>query len=127
MTPAAAIAVSGLAAATLKLNVSASNLANANDTSALGSSNGYKPLGVIDTPVGGGGVIATAVTLKPGSLIAYDPTSPLASAQGLVLAPEIDPVTEISNQIAAGHAFAFSLDALQVAEEDQKALLDLKT
>ena len=127
MTPATAIALSGLTAADLRLNVSASNVANAGDESAVGAKPGYQPLGIVQTPVAGGGVAATAVTLKPGQFLAYDPTSPVASVQGLVQAPEIDPVSEIGNQLAAGHAFAFSLEALQVADEEQKALLDIKT
>ena len=48
VTPVAAIAQSGIAAATLKLNASASNLANANDTSALGAK-GYQPIQVNNT------------------------------------------------------------------------------
>ncbi len=126
MTDVAAIAASGLAAATLKLTASASNLANAEDTAAVGSKTGYQPLTTVQTPAPGGGVIARAATLKSASLIAYDPGSPLADAHGLILAPEIDPITEVVNQLQAGQAFAFSLEALKVADENEKTLLDLK-
>lgn len=126
MTPVAAIAASGLAAATLKLTVSASNLANAGDAAPVGSSSGYQPLTTEQSPAPGGGVIARAVAARPSSLVVYDPTSPLADAHGLILAPEIDPIIEIANQLAAGRAFAFSLEALKVADENEKTLLDLK-
>jgi flagellar basal-body rod protein FlgC len=127
VTPVAAIAQSGLAAASLRLNVSASNLANANDTSAPGSKRAYAPRGVSQSPTLGGGVSAQAVTLRTAQLLVYDPASPLAGVSGMVQTPEIDPISEISNQIAAGHAFAFSLEALQAADAEQKQLLDLKT
>ena len=126
MTPAAAIALSGLTATTLKLNASASSLANADDTSAVGS-RGYVPVQVEDSAAPGGGVVAQAIAVKPASLIAYDPASPLATAQGLIDTPDIAPITEITNQLQARQAFAFSLEALRVAEEDQKALLDVTT
>ncbi|SRR5579871_4683893 len=127
MTPVPGIALSGLVAATTALTASASNLANAGDTAKVGAKPAYNPRAVHDTSAPGGGVVATVVTLKPGQMLAFDPTSAMANAQGLVQAPEIDPVSEISNQIAAGHAFAFSLEALKAADDEQKTLLDLKT
>ncbi len=126
MDSAAAIAQSGLAAATLKLNASASNTANADDTSPVGTA-GYQPLKVVNDPVPGGGVKAQAVTVKPSSLLIYDPLSPVANAQGLAEAPEIDPIHEVVNQLEAGRAFAYSLKALRVANQEQQTLLDLKT
>jgi len=126
MTPATAIALSGLTAATLKLNASASNLANDDDASAVGST-GDAPVQVADTAAPGGGVIAQAVTAKSASLIAYDPTSPIAGAPGQIDTPDIDPITEISHQLAASNAFGFSLRALKAADDEQQTLLDLTT
>ncbi|HUZ11447.1 MAG TPA: hypothetical protein VMU93_01175 [Caulobacteraceae bacterium] len=126
MSPAAAIASSGLFAATLRLGASASNLANAGDATAVGQS-GYRPLGVLATPAPGGGVAATLVATKPASFLAYDPASPLASAQGLVAMPQIDPIAEVARQLVAGRAFAAALEALEVAGRNEKTLLDLKT
>jgi flagellar basal-body rod protein FlgC len=127
VTPVAAIAQSGLAAATLRLNVSASNVANMDDESPVGSTSGYQRGGVTTSPTPGGGVTAQAVTLSPAQILAYDPTASIADEQGLVQRPDIDPIAEVSNQMAANHAFAFSLDALKAADKEQKALLDLKT
>lgn len=122
----AAIAQSGIAAATLKLNASVSNLANADDTSAVGTA-GYQPLQVNNSAVPTGGVLAQAVTLKPGTLVIYDPTSAVANARGYAEAPEIDPISEISNTLAAGRAFAFSVKVLKAADDEEKTLLDVKT
>jgi hypothetical protein len=74
VTPVAAIAQSGLTAATLKLNSSASNLANAGDRSAVGAK-GYQPTEVENSALPNGGVVAQAVTLSPGTTIIYDPTA----------------------------------------------------
>jgi flagellar basal-body rod protein FlgC len=120
------IALSGIAAATLKLNASASNIANANDTSALGAK-GYLPIKVDNSAAPGGGVLAQAVTLKPGTTVIYDPTSAAANALGFAQAPEIDPIAETSNMLAAGQAFAFSVKVLKAANQDEKTLLDMKT
>jgi flagellar basal-body rod protein FlgC len=126
MSPAAAIALSGLTAASLKVDASASNLANAQDSPPIGSVGGFRPIGIVQTPAPNGGVVATAITLKTGPLIAFDPASAAANAAGLMLTPEIDPIAEIAGLIAGSQAFAFSLEALKVADDDEKALLDLK-
>ena len=126
MSTVDAIALSGIAAATLKLNASASNLANANDTSAPGAK-GYQPIQVDNSALPGGGVLAQAVTLKPGNTIIYDPTSAAADVRGYVQAPQIDPITETSNTLAAGQAFAFSVKVLQAANQNEQTLLDMKT
>ena len=126
MSPASAIAASGLVAAALKLGASAANLANVSDTAKVGGKPAFSPLGVGTAPLPGGGVTASVVTLSPGQTLAFDPTSALADAQGLVQAPEIDPAAEVSNQLLARQAFAFSLAALKVADETQKTLLNIK-
>ena len=87
----------------------------------------YSPVSVQNSATPGGGVTAVATTMAPGQMVAFDPTSVMANASGLVDTPEIDPVNEISNQLAASNAFAFSLEALQAADEEQQTLLDIKT
>jgi flagellar basal-body rod protein FlgC len=120
-----AIAQSGLAAANSMLNVSASNIANIDDASPVGAVGGFNPSQVETSPAPGGGVIAQAVTVKPAQLLAYNPASPLANAQGLVDMPNIDPITEVTNQLTAGIAFAYSLAALKAADEEQRQTLDM--
>jgi flagellar basal-body rod protein FlgC len=126
MSPASAISASGLVAAALKLGASAVNVANVADAAKVGGKPAFNPLGVADTPLPEGGVAASVVTLSPGQTLAFDPTSALANAQGLVQAPEIDPGTEVSNQLLARQAFASSLEALKIADENQKTLLNIK-
>ena len=126
MSTAAAIALSGLTAAQLLVETSAANLVNAVDTPRVGSNGAFQALGVALSPNPAGGVTATAITLKTGPLVAFDPASAAANAVGLVVTPEIDPIAEIAGLVAGAQAFAFSLEALKVADEDDKALLDLK-
>ena len=126
MNSTSAIAQSGLAAATLRLNVSASNIANLDDTSPVGAA-GYAPSQVVTSATPGGGVSAQAVTVKPAQLLTYDPASPLAGVQGMLDTPDIDPITEVTNQLTAGIAFAYSLAALQAADEEQQQTLDMTT
>jgi flagellar basal-body rod protein FlgC len=123
----AGIAQSGLTAATQQVNASASNLANANDSSPVGSTSGFQPVQVQNVTAPGGGIVGKAVTVKPASLISFDPSSPVANAQGLALEPNIDPIAEVTNQLVGGHAFAFSLLALRAADEEEKSLLDIKS
>ena len=127
MMSAQITAISGLNAADLTLNASASNLANADDVSAVGGAPAYNPVGVQQSALPGGGVVASAVTMKPSQMLAYDPTSPIANSVGLVQAPEIDPVSEVTNQLVSSQAFAYSLAALKAADEEQQTLLDITT
>jgi len=120
------ITASALVAAALKLSASAANIANAQDAARVGARPAFKPFGVQNSPLPGGGVVATAVTLGPSQTLAFDPTSPLANPQGLVQLPEVDPVSEISNQLAGSQAFAFALKALKVADDEERTLLNIK-
>ena len=126
MTPAAAIALSGVNAATLRLNVSASNVANADDVSAPGAA-GYQAQGTDQSSTSDGGVSARAVTLKPGQALVFDPTSILAGPSGLVSMPEVNPIEEVTNQMQSAVAFSAALKAFGVAQKEEKTLLNLKT
>jgi flagellar basal-body rod protein FlgC len=120
------IAQSGLAATALRVSTSASNLANIDDTSPVDEA-GYQPLTTQNTALPGGGVSAQVVTLKPASYQAYDPTSPIADAQGMVDKPQIDPINEIANLIQGGQAYAFQLKTMQVAEDEENTIFDTVT
>jgi flagellar basal-body rod protein FlgC len=127
MMSVAAIALSGMNAATTSLAATASNVVNMDDVSAVGSASSYQLLGVVKASTPGGGVSGAATTLKPASLLSYDPISPVANVQGYVSVPEIDPVDEISAQMQASQAYAFSVKTLQVADETQQSLLNIQS
>ena len=125
------IAASGMAAAMTSLTASASNVANAQSTGPLPGAQAanfpgsvYQPAVVIQTTQPDGGVSATVV--RPTSYTpSYEPTSPVADAQGMVAAPNVDLAGEMVNQLTASLAFQANLKVFQAADRNQKSLLDL--
>ena len=132
------VALSGLQAATLRLDASASNVANANTAGATAkaaaaaaargeaASAGYQPLMVQQAAISGYGV---AATLKPNNAPArpvYAPASRLADSDGMVAMPDVDPGEEAVAQILAVNAYRASLSVIRTSGEMDDALLDLK-
>lgn len=91
MSIANAIAVSGLSVASLRLQVSASNIANASSDGPLpGTPNpenfppAYSALRVNQVDNLGGGTSATVANVLPPTVATYDPTAPYADGRGMV-------------------------------------------
>jgi flagellar basal-body rod protein FlgC len=127
------IAASGLAAASRRLEVSASNVANASDTGPLPdapNAASYPPVyqaeRVDQVDVAGGGTVANVSTASPGYVTQYDPTAPFADKNGLVAAPNVDLANEAVQQITARIDFAANAKVIQVYSEMMKSLLDIK-
>lgn len=128
------IASSGLAAASLRLQVSANNVANALSTGPLPDAPNagnfppaYVPERVDQVAATGGGTSATVGTVTPSFVPQYDPTAPFANANGQVAAPNVDLANEAVQQIIARYAFAANAKVIQTASEMMKTLLDIKT
>jgi len=121
------IAGSAMTAQSQRLNVVASNLANADSvTSANGQVYRAKQVVFSELPFGGAtgsGVKVTGVIEdnSPGKQV-YDPKHPLADAQGYVAMPNVGVVEEMVNMIAASRAYQNNVEMLNTA----KALM-LKT
>jgi flagellar basal-body rod protein FlgC len=133
MSIALSIASSGMAAASLRLNVSAANVANALDTGALPTATGpsaasspraYVPLRVDQVAVAGGGTIATVQPVAPSSVPSYEPTAPYADPNGMVAAPNVDFASEAVQQIMARYSFAMNAAVVRTDEKMFKSLLD---
>ncbi|MEJ1157139.1 flagellar basal body rod protein FlgC [Prosthecomicrobium sp. N25] len=126
---AIATAVSGMNAAARRLEVSASNVANARTTGTVPDANGattaYRPQDVRQQAVAGGGVTTTVTTRPNGVGLAYDPTSPDADARGMVGAPEVDYAGEAITQLTAKLDYEAALKVVKVADEMMKSTLDL--
>jgi flagellar basal-body rod protein FlgC len=143
------IATSGLAAASLRLDVTASNIANVRDTGPLpatgasgapagasGSSNAsnfpaaYVPLRVnqVDQTTGSepAGTLATVSTVSPGFVAQSDPSAPFANQDGLVAAPNVDLASEFVQLLTAKYDFAANAKVIQAYDNTTKALLDIK-
>jgi flagellar basal-body rod protein FlgC len=127
------IAASGLAAASRRLEVSASNVANASDTGPLPDAPNaasfppvYAAQRVNQVDVAGGGTLANVSTASPGYVSQYDPTAPFADKNGLVAAPNVDLANEAVQQITAKIDFVANAKVIQVYSEMMKSLLDIK-
>ncbi len=95
---AIASAASGVAAGTQWLDMVAGNVANMNDAATPGSPV-YRTQTPVLAPSGGGtaGVAVAGTALGPASgTPAYQPTSPLADAQGMVGYPTDSLVTQLT-------------------------------
>lgn len=116
------ISGSALAAQSQRMNVSASNLANA-DSVAGPDGQPYKARQVIfeaqdmrgsDTP----GVRATAVVEDAAPpRLEYRPGHPLADEQGYVAMPNVNPVHEMVNMIAASRSYQANVEVLNTSKQ----------
>jgi flagellar basal-body rod protein FlgC len=143
------IATSGLSAASLRLNVTASNIANLRTTGPLpatggsGTSGGtgtssnnstfpaaYVPLRVnqVDQSSGStsGGTVATVSTVSPSFVAQFDPSAPFANQDGLVAAPNIDLASQFIQLLTAKYDFAANAKVIQAYGDTTKSLLDIK-
>ncbi|MFO1319998.1 MAG: flagellar basal body rod protein FlgC [Burkholderiales bacterium] len=116
------IAASALSAQSQRLNVVASNLANAD--SAV-SSDG--------TPYRGKQVVFQAIPLRDGKTmpavrvkeviddpspprLVFDPKHPLANPQGYVTYPNVSVVEEMTNMLSASRAYQMNTDVMNTAK-----------
>lgn len=129
------ISASGLTAESLRLSVTADNLANI-DTTAGAGGQPYRRQFVLLAPrlapasgpdAGvGQGVRVTAILpdLSPYKVV-YDPQSPLANAQGNVLYPNVHLTTEMVDLIAASRAYQANVTAFNAAKAMDVKVLSL--
>lgn len=120
-------ALSGLLAATKRVETSANNIANANTAGALDEADGplpYSAQTVVQKTGENGGVVAEVTTKDPGFSAAYDPDSPLANNDGFVGAPNVNLAEEAINLKLAEVAYKANLATIQVASELSEELLN---
>jgi len=130
------IALSGLNAASKRLEVSASNVANASSGGPLPDASAeikasfppaYVAQRVDQVEVAGGGTSANVGPESPGTVSVFDPTAPYANDKGLVAAPNVDLANEAVQQILARENFAANVAVIRTYERMMKSLLDIKT
>ncbi|MDD3352779.1 flagellar basal body rod protein FlgC [Zoogloea sp.] len=119
------VAGSALHAQSLRLNTTASNLANADSvTSSNGQPYRAKQVVFAATPMGGAqagqasqGVRVTQVVESAAPLrLVYDPKSPAANAEGYVSMPNVNVVEEMTNMISASRAYQTNADVMGTAK-----------
>jgi flagellar basal-body rod protein FlgC len=134
MSSISAIALSGLNAASRRLQVSASNVANAQSTGAVPNANGtvpagapqaYAPLQVVQSASAGGGVQTSVTTVTPSTTTVFDPQASFANQDGLVAAPNVDLAQEFVGQLLASYSFAANAAVLRADDRMTKSLIDI--
>jgi len=133
MSSISTIALSGMNAASRRLEVSASNVANASSTGAVpnadvtlpaGAPRAYASLQLVQTESAGGGVQTTVATATPSTITVSDPNAPFANKNGLVAAPNVDLSQEMVNQMLASYSFTANAKVLTAADRLARTLLD---
>lgn len=144
LSAASSIALSGIQAATVRVNASAQNIAN---SQTLGTPNQAGPFGADQPPPltgtapsgaagqvfqalnvnqqesASGGVTAT-VTPSKNSGLAFQPDSPFADKNGLVATPDVDPARKAVNLLEARNNFIANVKVFQVTTDLSKKLID---
>jgi flagellar basal-body rod protein FlgC len=128
------IAASGLTAERLRMDVAASNLANAQTTRTAGGVAGqpYQEEAVVFESQQMGpmaaaqGVSAVAIVnpAKP-NVRTYDPTNPDADAQGFVNYPNVDVASEMADMMGAARSYQVNATVAQAAKQQALDALDL--
>jgi flagellar basal-body rod protein FlgC len=117
------VAASGMRAQSARLNVVASNLANAE---SITSSNGQpyrakqvvfqaQPLGANNKQAVGVQVAGVLEDQTPPKLV-YDPKNPLADANGYIAMPNVNVVEEMTNMISASRSYQTNIDVMNTAK-----------
>lgn len=115
------VAGSAMTAQAQRLNVVASNLANADSaTSANGQPYRAKQVVFSATPVGDSGAQGVQVTgvvedNAPLKMV-YDPKNPMADTQGYVAMPNVNVVDEMVNMISASRAYQDNVEVMNASK-----------
>ena len=128
MIGAISTALTGLAAASKKVEASASNIANMGSAGSLDPASPnqpYQALTTVQTANGAGGVTATNIPKTPGFVNAYAPDSPFANAEGMVGAPNVDLAEEAVNLKIAEITYKANVSVLKTADEMAEELNSL--
>jgi flagellar basal-body rod protein FlgC len=115
------VAGSALHAQSLRLNTTASNLANADSVvSSDGQPYRAKQVVFAATPMAGPAAQGVRVTQIVDSAapmrLVYDPKSPAANAEGYVTMPNVNVVEEMTNMISASRAYQTNADVMGTAK-----------
>jgi flagellar basal-body rod protein FlgC len=140
MSSAISSAASGLHAASMRVEASASNIANARNSIRLDEARGadtpaprpqsdprppvYEPVRVHQESVPGGGTRAEFAPVEAPHVKVYAPDDRLADKDGMIARPNVDYVGEIVNMNQAEHAYKANLKVIATENAMIGALLN---
>ncbi|GLR13098.1 flagellar basal body rod protein FlgC [Chitinimonas viridis] len=117
------IAGSAMTAQSIRLNATASNLANAESaTSSTGQPYRAKQVVFAATQLNAGQPQAVGVTVAAVSedqappRLVYDPKNPLADGNGYIAMPNVNVVEEMTNMISASRSYQTNADMMNTAK-----------
>lgn len=139
------VAGSGMNAQTVRLNTTASNLANAQTASssidqvyrnrqpvfaqmqqqAMGRAFGGEGFGWDDEPSGRGVQVLGIVESDAPLQRRYEPDHPQADDDGYVFYPNVNPVEEMTNMISASRSFQMNVEVMNNAKQMVQRVLTL--
>jgi flagellar basal-body rod protein FlgC len=117
MSSIASIGLSGMRVAEMRLQAAASNVANVETVGRVPQGDVYEPVDVVQIAGGTGGVSGSFAPRSDGYNLVSQPDSPLANANGIVAAPNVDLATELVNVAMARLAYAASAGVVRTANE----------
>jgi flagellar basal-body rod protein FlgC len=118
------IAGSAMTAQSMRLNVVASNMANADSVSGS-DGQPYRAKQVVfqarpvnaSSPGGVNGVVVARVVDDPSPMkLVYDPGNPHANAEGYVTMPNVNVVEEMTNMISASRSYQANVEMMNTAK-----------
>ena len=136
MSSILSIAVSGITAASSRLQDSASNVANAESDGPTAAASAavqaqypqaYTPEEVHQVATASGGTKTVTTAVQPATVLAYDPTAPYADQNGEVARPNVNLTTEAYQQLTARYSFVANAFVMRVYSRMTKSLLDIQT
>lgn len=129
MSTAIGSALSGLAAAGRRIEVTASNIANQSSTATrvngVTTNKPYIPKDVVQISLGAGGVRAEVRDVPNPTTKYYDPENPQAGDDGFVEAPNVDIAEQLVKQQIAAYDYKANLKSIKIADRLQQDLLDI--
>ena len=133
MINAIQIALSGLNAASLRVEASASNIANLSTAGALDSANGQPPYQALTTTQSvmtdrNGETLGVRSDIVPDGrpfIPAYDPDSPIDDSEGLIGTPNVDLAEEAVNLQLDSTTYKANLKTIETVGHMEDALLNI--
>lgn len=117
------VAGSAMSAQTVRLNTTASNLANADTTSATeeGVYRARRPVfesfqTALDNSMSGVRIAGIVEDAKP-AIKQYQPGHPLANEEGYVFKPDINPVEEMADMISASRTYQNNVEVINTSKQ----------
>ena len=125
MVDAISTALSGLNAATKRVEASASNIANSTTAGTLqGENQAFSALTVSQSSLEQGGVRAEIIPKDPGIVESFSPNSPFANEDGIIGVPNVNLAEEAVNLQLAEVAYKANIQVLNTINEINDELLN---